>query len=221
MVLATCMTHLSGQGVCHWSWLLEIGAFLVHFHVAQFQTLQKISKGLVCYVALTNLTFEDQLCGRMKWSGGDVLDANRNVLNASQKVSYCQLQGPVVCRTERTMCKTIQSLCLMSRNRWGKLRSIRSDDRWTTRITLPWNWPAKSIWSLIQGGDSHFQGWSGATGGADCCCWQFNQPCLSEKHAAINVFAGYACKLIYIFTDFQVTERFHWGPEFFHYYTMG
>ena len=42
----------------------------------------------------------------------------------------------------------------------------------TTRIILPWNGPAKSIWSLTQGREGHFHGWSGATGGVACCCWQ-------------------------------------------------
>ena len=36
-----------------------------------------------------------------------------------------------------------------------------------------------------------------------------------------KVFAGYTWEILYIFTDFQVPERLHWGPEFSHNYTIG
>ena len=44
-----------------------------------------------------------------------------------------------------------------------------------------------------------------------------DQQYLSEKvTCSFKVFAGYTCKLLYMFTDFQVSERLHRGPEFSH-----
>ena len=40
----------------------------------------------------------------------------------------------------------------------------------TARIILPLNGLVKTKWSLTQGRDGHFHGWSGAMGGAACCC---------------------------------------------------
>ena len=38
--------------------------------------------------------------------------------------------------------------------------------------------------------------------------------CQRKQHSVSNVFAGYMCQIFYICTDFQVSERFHGGPEF-------
>jgi hypothetical protein len=36
-----------------------------------------------------------------------------------------------------------------------------------------------------------------------------------RQHAACKVFTRYTRKILYIFTEFQVSERLHRGPEFY------
>ena len=42
-----------------------------------------------------------------------------------------------------------------------------------------------------------------------------------RQHAACKVFAGYTRKILYLFAEFQVSERLRRGPEFLRDYLMG
>jgi hypothetical protein len=47
-----------------------------------------------------------------------------------------------------------------------------------------------------------------------------SRTCQRRLCAAYKVFAGYTCKVLYILTDFQVPERLHQGPDFWHTYLI-
>ena len=41
-----------------------------------------------------------------------------------------------------------------------------------------------------------------------------------RQYTAYKVFAGYTQKILYILTEFQISERLHRGPEFSHNYLI-
>ena len=42
-----------------------------------------------------------------------------------------------------------------------------------------------------------------------------------EGNTLLIIFTGYTRKILYIFTEFQVSERLHRGPEFLNDYLIG